>query len=85
MLLRLPVFLAQLEPVLEGTEQVLGETALRFRLTFDDPEGAFWKGLVWVTADGIVLKGEVTSTMARPGSSCASSARRWSRGRHRPT
>ena len=58
-LLRLPAMLVLLEPVLEGTETLLGESALRFRLDWEDPEGAFWDGLVWVSADGIVLKAEV--------------------------
>ena len=58
-LLRLPAMLVSLDPLLEGTETLLGESALRFRLDWQDPEGAFWDGLVWVSADGIVLKAEV--------------------------
>jgi len=59
-LLRLPVMLVLLDPVAEGPEVVLGEPAIRFRLDYEDPDGTFWRGRVWVSEDGIVLMADVT-------------------------
>lgn len=59
-MLRLPAMLVLLKPVVEGEEQVQGERATRFRLTYQDGEESYWRGLVWVSADGVVLKADVT-------------------------
>jgi len=57
--LRQPAMLAALDPVFESEETVGGERALRFRLDWQDDAGErLWRGFVWVTPDGIVLKGE---------------------------
>ncbi len=59
-LLRLPAMLVLLKPVAEGVETVLGERATRFRLTYEDGEDSYWRGQVWVSADGVVLQADVT-------------------------
>ncbi len=58
-LLRQPALLAELQPVFEGRETIAGEPALRFRLTFENGPQEYWRGRVWITDDGIVLRGEI--------------------------
>lgn len=59
-LLRQPALLVQLAPVFEAEETVEGERLLRFRLTMENEYDEFWRGLVWVTPDGLVARADVT-------------------------
>lgn len=60
LLLRQPALLVQLSPVFEGREELEGETLLRFRLTLNIAPDQFWRGQVWLTEDGVVVRADVT-------------------------